>query len=86
MDRRQCLEQAIVCVCEDREATHGNPRKGFRRLAALWGVPLHEVPLMMAEVKLERIRTGRSDEVDHYKDAAGDLALACEMATEEDNG
>lgn len=86
MTRRDILEKAIQCVCEDREKKHGNPEDSFQIIADLWGVYLEEriypvdVAIMMALLKIGRIRLGHFEE-DSYIDLAGYAACAGELAS-----
>lgn len=88
MNRFECLEAAIGCVCEDREGTHGSPREAFQHIAWAWsmaaGVEIEpwKVCIMLAQLKLGRIIDGDRNHVDHYVDAAGYIALAAELKTE----
>ena len=92
MTRKQILESAQKCVCEDREAEYGTPESNFKLIAELWmiyirakyGFDLYlsadDVAMMMALVKVARIATG-SPKADSYADLAGYAALAGELGT-----
>lgn len=87
MTRKECLEQAIGCVCQDRENDYGSPENSFEEIAKLWTAYLdrqissHDVGMMMALMKIARLKSGRFKE-DSYIDAAGYIACASEIATE----
>ena len=93
MERRDILENAIGCVCGDREQDYGTPEDNFTRIARLWEVYLHDkvipfgngisiepadVGVMMALFKIGRIMGG-SYKADSYVDACGYLACAGEI-------
>lgn len=85
MDRKTTLEQAEKCVCTDREAQYGSPEDNFNVIARLWAVytgyqiTAHDVAMMMALLKVARIRSGHNKE-DSYVDLAGYAACAAELA------
>ena len=92
MHRKQILENAIECVCKDRNATHGNPEDNFATIAAYWTTYLRsqqvkavitsiDVAAMMILVKLARIAISPSHP-DHWIDAAGYAACGGGIATE----
>lgn len=87
MTRKECLEKAIDCVCKDRENDYGTPENNFTAIARLWSVYIgqeisaHDVGMMMALMKIARLKSGRFKE-DSYIDAAGYIACASEIATE----
>lgn len=82
--RRKVLEEAVKCVCQDREGQYGSPENSFNEIAKLWTVWLgmkitpQDVAVMMAMLKIARIKTGRFKE-DSYIDACGYLACAAEI-------
>lgn len=93
MDRKEILEQAIKCVCGDRDQQYGGPEHSFHMIAALWEPYLKEkcvsrnadvsinpedVSVMMALFKIARIATGSFKE-DSYIDACGYLACGGEL-------
>ena len=93
MERRDILENAIGCVCGDREHDYGAAEDNFARIARLWEVYLHgkaipfgkgisiepaDVGVMMALFKIGRIMGG-SYKADSYVDACGYLACAGEI-------
>ena len=87
MKRKEILEQAIQCVCHDRQDQHGKPENTFAVIANLWntyleatGAPLVEkdVAQMMVLFKIARSVCGNVKD-DDYIDAAGYSALAGEL-------
>lgn len=83
--RRDILEGAIQCVCSDRESQYGSPERSFDQIATFWSgylgyeITPHDVGVMMALMKIARIKTGRFKQ-DSYVDACGYLACAGEIA------
>lgn len=86
MNRAETLEAARKCVCGDREQEYGNPENNFAQIARMWSVYLGveitpvDAALMMAQLKMARIKTGTFKE-DSYVDAAGYIACAAELAS-----
>ena len=82
--RRKVLEEAVKCVCQDREGQYGSPENSFNEIAKLWTVWLgmkitpQDVAIMMTMLKIARIKTGHFKE-DSYIDACGYLACAAEI-------
>lgn len=91
--RKSILEQAMKCVCGDRDAQYSTPENSFKMIAALWEPYLKEkcvsrnadvsinpedVSVMMALFKIARIATGSFKE-DSYIDACGYLACGGEL-------
>jgi len=76
-------------VIGDRGAIYGNPKinqdRIARRLSNLFEIPIqdYEACLAMVEVKLSRIQETKGH-IDSYIDACAYLALAAQLATEED--
>lgn len=85
MDRKTTLEQAISIVCKDREAQCGSPEDNFEVISALWSdylgynIEPHDVAILMALLKIARIKSGRC-KADNYIDLAGYAACAAEIA------
>lgn len=83
--RREILEQAIKCVCMDREQDYGTPEDSFTAIARYWSLYLsrevnaHDIAMMMTLLKIARIESGRFKS-DSYVDACGYLACAGEIA------
>ena len=84
--RKSILAEAEKCVCTDREEQYGSPESNFSLIARLWReyldadkpITAHDVAMMMALLKIARIRTGRRTE-DSYVDACGYLACGGEI-------
>ena len=85
MTRPEILSKAEQCVCGQREQDYGRPEDNFCRIAKLWNAYLgdnvtdtKDVAMMMALLKIARIRSGGTD--DCYVDLAGYAACAGEIA------
>lgn len=87
MNRPEILEAARKCVCGEREQDYGSPEDNFTLIGRLWGVykgvtfTPKDVAIMMALLKIARIRTGNSS--DSFVDLAGYAACAGEIAAKE---
>lgn len=87
MKRADVLRLAQKCVCGGRDSDYGTPEDNFAAIARLWtiycGVPFtaKDVAMMMALLKIARIRSGRYS-ADSYVDLAGYAACACEIAAQ----
>ena len=87
MTRAETLEAAAKCVCGDREQDYGSPEHSFAKIAELWSAycsiafSAKDVAVMMALMKIARIRTGHGKE-DNWIDLAGYAACGCEIETE----
>ncbi len=88
MTRKEILDYAEKCVCTNREQEYGSPENNFRCISDLWSAykgvefsPL-DVSMMMALLKIARIKTGTAKE-DSFVDLAGYAACGGEIATEE---
>ena len=84
--RKRILADAAQCVCGQREDDYGSPENNFYNIAKLWNAYLgdtifdaHDVGIMMALLKIARIRGGRR-KPDSYVDACGYIACAGELA------
>lgn len=90
LTRDRILSMARDCICVDRNDQYGEPDNSFELIARLWsdykGDPFtaQDVALMMALLKIARIRTGITM-VDNYVDACGYLALAGELELDEES-
>ena len=96
MNRREVLEAAIKCVCQDRQDQHGNPENTFAMIADMWEIYLShkynidlcvapdDVCVMMALFKASRYAMG-SYSADNAVDGAGYFALADEIRSAEMN-
>lgn len=73
MDRKEILEAAMRCVCDDREQDYGTPERNFELIG-------EDVATLMCLFKIARIATGRG-KADSFIDLAGDAACAGELAT-----
>ena len=85
MNRAEILQTAEKCVCGQREEDYGSPEDNFGVIANLWGdykgvafTPL-DVSMMMALLKIARIRTGKATD-DCFVDLAGYAACGGEIA------
>ena len=85
MTRKETLEAALKCVCGERQDQYGSPENNFGRIAGLWSVYLNfpisasDVAMMMALLKIARIKTGTATE-DSFVDLAGYAACGAEIA------
>ena len=83
MNRLECLETAIECVCGDRAESYGNVEDNFKTVAALWsdylGVDVWErdVAAMMILLKVARVKAGKKN--DNWVDIAGYAACGSEL-------
>ena len=88
MSRRQILEDAIKCVCGDRDQQYGSPENSFEAIALMWNAYLQsqcsgplearDVAAMMILFKVGRIVTGQS-KADNWIDIAGYAACGGEV-------
>ena len=85
MKRAEILDTAKTCVCGQREQDYGSPEDNFQEIADLWASYLDEnitaidVAMMMALLKIARIKTGTATE-DSFVDLAGYAACGGEIA------
>ena len=92
MTRRQILDEALIIITHDRETDYGDAEDNFGVIAALFSITLrkklkcdidpYEVGLLMTQVKIARIISGRF-KADSYIDGCGYLALAGEIDSKE---
>lgn len=87
MNRPEILDTAKKCVCGQREQDYGSPENNFERIADLWNAYLGsktvdavDVAMLLALLKVARIKTGRGTE-DSFVDLAGYAACAGEIVT-----
>lgn len=86
MTRADILQRAEQCVCGKREQDYGSPENNFQTIADLWnayknaGFTATDVAMMMALLKIARIKTGTATE-DSFVDLAGYAACGGEIAT-----
>lgn len=85
MTRAEILKSAECCVCGHREQDYGSPENSFFAIAKLWTAykgtdftPV-DVAMMMALLKIARIKTGTATE-DSFVDLAGYAACGGEIA------
>lgn len=85
MKRAEILQTAEKMVCGHREQDYGSPENSFQAIADLWSAYLEEevtaldVAMMMALLKVARIKTGTATE-DSFVDLAGYAACGGEIA------
>ena len=85
--RQSVLEQAIKCVCGDREKDYGTPEDNFKVIADLWTAYFGQtftavdVAVFLALVKIGRIAGGHGKE-DNWVDLAGYAACGGEIESE----
>lgn len=86
MTRAETLDKAKQCVCGQRENEYGSPEDNFQSIADLWMAykrvefTASDVAMMMALLKIARIKTGSATE-DSFVDLAGYAACGAEIAT-----
>lgn len=86
MTREDVLNDAKECVCKNRENDYGSPEDSFQTIANLWtayldhGVSAKDVAVMMALLKIARIKTG-TFKADSWVDLAGYAACGGEIAS-----
>ena len=89
MTRKEVLEAAAEIVCKDREEQYGKPEDNFGLIAKMWSIWLDtevtasDVAMMMAMLKIARIKTGKPKE-DNYIDLIGYVACMAEIDVEKD--
>lgn len=88
MTRPEILDAAKACVCGRRQEDYGTPEDNFETIAKLWNAYLgdnvtdaHDVAMMMALLKIARIRAGKRVE-DSYIDLAGYAACGGEISAQ----
>lgn len=86
MTRAETLDKAKLCVCGQRENEYGSPEDNFKIIAALWSAykdtefTATDVAMMMALLKIARIKTGTATD-DSFVDLAGYAACGAEIAS-----
>lgn len=84
MKRKEVLEQALKCVCGDREQDYGSPENNFKKIADFWSTYLEchisaaDVAAMLALLKIARIASGHAKD-DNWIDLAGYAACGGEL-------
>ena len=84
MTRSETLDKAKACVCGQRENEYGSPEDNFTAIAGFWSVykgvefTANDVAMMMALLKIARIRTGTASKVSYrnYYDQGTDRVRA----------
>jgi len=90
MTRAETLDKAKQCVCGQRENEYGSPEDNFQLIADLWSAYKNtkftaiDVAMMMALLKIARIRTGTATD-DSFVDLAGYAACGSEIASKNRN-
>ena len=88
MERGTILDKAKETINGARQDAYGNPEDSFSAIAELWtaytGINFtpHDVAMMMALLKVARIKGGAGSE-DSYVDLCGYAALAADMWRQE---
>lgn len=92
MTRKEILNTAEKYVCEDRNESYSEPEDSFSNIANYWndhlfgkygfeGIMPEDVGIMMALLKIARMASRTKD--DNFIDAAGYIACAGEIATQD---
>jgi hypothetical protein len=82
--RTEVLEKAKECVCGQRDQEYGSPEDNFATIAQFWSAyknvnfTANDVAIMMALLKIARIKTGTATD-DSYVDLAGYAACGAEI-------
>lgn len=90
--RKSILAEAEKCVCTSRQEEYGPIENNFSLISRLWreyldtSTPIvaHDVAIMMALLKIARIRS-RTFKEDSYADACGYISCAGEIAANTDD-
>lgn len=101
MIRKEVLEEAVRCVCTDRNVQYGAPEDSFEVIAGLWESYVKnacitgsgdvcigggDVAIMMALLKIGRMITSADQKRDTFVDAAGYIACAAQILLPEKGG
>jgi hypothetical protein len=84
VNRESILQEAIRCVCGEREQQYGSPENNFKTIANLWSTYLNhdiapmDVAAMMILLKVARVASGNSKN-DNWVDIAGYAACGGEL-------
>jgi hypothetical protein len=87
MYRDEALERALALVTKERETQHGPADRNAEVVAALWSaytgkkISEHDVPVMLALMKIGRLAVGDPKVEDHWVDAIGYLSIGVEICT-----
>lgn len=90
MTRAETLDKAKQCVCGQRDNEYGSPEDNFQLIANLWSAYKNtkftaiDVAMMMALLKIARIKTGTATE-DSFVDLAGYAACGADIALNNNN-
>lgn len=86
MTRKEVLDNAVKCVCGDREDDYGSPERNFERIANLWNAYLgthsivpKDVAAMLSLLKIARIASDGHGKDDNWIDLAGYAACGGEL-------
>ena len=86
--RGMVLSEAMEVITGERQNPYGNPENSFAIIAGLWSAYLgvtitpRQATEMLVLFKVARMR-GQKIHRDNYRDAAGYLGIAADMAAEE---
>ena len=87
MTRAEILQKAEAIVTGERQKNYGSPEYNFETIAHFWNAYMGDdlfnaidVAMMMALLKIARIKTGTATE-DSFVDLAGYAACGGEIAT-----
>lgn len=84
VNRESILQEAIRCVCGEREQQYGSPENNFKTIAELWSTYLEmdvtpvDVAALMILLKVARIASGNGKN-DNWVDIAGYAACGGEL-------
>lgn len=88
--RQTVLEEAAAAVTGAREDTYGGPEQSFFAIAKFWSayldryIGLHDVAVMLALLKVARIKHSEGRHYDSWVDLAGYAACGAECALGEE--
>lgn len=83
MTRSETLDKAKACVCGQRENEYGSPEDNFTAIAGFWSVykgvefTANDVAMMMALLKIARIRTGTATDDGYGRQLCRFSGLCC---------
>lgn len=84
VNRESILQEAIRCVCGEREQQYGSPENNFKTIAELWSTYLEmdvtpvDVAALMILLKVARVASGNGKN-DNWVDIAGYAACGGEL-------
>ena len=87
ISRAELLDKAKMCVCGHRENEYGSPENNFSAIADFWSIykgvefSANDVAMMMALLKIARIKTGTTT-CDSFVDLAGYAACGAEISSQ----